>query len=476
MMTGAPRSEPPRAARHIAARATAAVLIVLVGATTACHDLLNPPLPAGTQDPSSFHDEAGALARYHDAVDDAGERLVLYAVDAGLFTDELRDNTLGGGAGPVNQLDERMLPEQGEGSVNQSGAPGDYELLQGLRGSTADAIGALRTYAPRQPTALTGEMYAYQGYAEIGLADMYCSGIPLSTLDFGGDFTYRAGSTTSDVYRHAIALFDTALTLAADSARIANLALIGKGRALLDLGQFAEAAQAVAGVSDDYRFQFQVDWRGRLGDNGFRQPPPLHGATVADSEGVNGLAFISSGDPRTASHQTAVNTHGVPIYEPDAYVEVAPFTLASGVEARLIQGEAQLQAGDVAGWLATLNRLRTDGTYDTQPDPADSTKTDTLWHAGTGGVAGLRPLDDPVTPDERVDLLFHERAYWLFLTGRRQGDLRRLLRQYGRHQEQVYPTGFYPGGQGIYGADFTVPVPASERVNPLFTGCIDRDP
>jgi hypothetical protein len=149
--------------------------------------------------------------------------------------------------------------------------------------------------------------------------------------------------------------------------------------------------------------------------------------------------------------------------------------LASGVEARLIQAEAQLQASDVASWLATLNRLRTDGTYDTRRNAQDSTQTDTLWHAGTGGVARLRPLADPGTPDARVDLLFQERGYWLFLTGHRQGDLRRLVRAYGRNPEGVYPTGPYPGAFNIYGTDVTAPIPGAERVsNPLFTGCRSR--
>jgi len=40
------------------------------------------------------------------------------------------------------------------------------------------------------------------------LADLYCSGVPLSTLDFEGDFTYRAGSSTPEVYQHAVVLFD----------------------------------------------------------------------------------------------------------------------------------------------------------------------------------------------------------------------------------------------------------------------------
>jgi hypothetical protein len=81
-----------------------------------------------------------------------------------------------------------------------------------------------------------------------------------------------------------------------------------------------------------------------------------------------------------------------------------------------------------------------------------------------------------VDADARVDLLFRERAFWLFITGHRQGDLRRLIRQYHRRQENVYPTGLYAGGLSAYGNDVTAPIPPNERVNPLFTGCINRDP
>jgi hypothetical protein len=111
--------------------------------------------------------------------------------------------------------------------------------------------------------------------------------------------------------------------------------------------------------------------------------------------------------------------------------------LASGVEARLIEAEAALQAGDPATWLATLNALRTDGTFDVTP----MSPPDTMWHAGGAAAAGLAPLADPGTAGGRVDLLFRERAFWLYLTGYRQGDLRRLIRQYGRTPDQVYPTG-----------------------------------
>lgn len=450
-------------------------LLVILGACVACNDTLNPPLPAGTEDPGSFENELGALGRYRETVRGAATGLAIYAVESGVLTDELQENTIGGGYGTTHPMDERMLPEGSIGSTVGDAAVGPYQVLQRMRGNSADAIGYLRSYAPDQPTALMGELYALQAYAEIGLADLFCSGVPLSTLDFGGDFTYRPGSSTSEIYEHAIALFDTAMALSADSARILDLARIGKGRALLDLGRYADAAGAVADVPEGFHFQFSIDWRGELTSSGVRAEAPLANVTMADGEGTNGLDFISSGDPRTTALRTSTNSYGVPIYQPQRYQAVAPFTIADWIEARLIQAEAALQSGD-PDWLTTLDALRTDGTYETYADPDDSTKTDTLWNAGSAGVAGLAPFDDPGSEEGRVDLLFHERAFWLFLTGHRQGDLRRMLRQYGRDQSAVYPTGLYPGGQGVYGSDVNAAIPPAEYANPLFTGCLNRDP
>ena len=58
-------------------------------------------------------------------------------------------------------------------------------------------------------------------------------------------------------------------------------------------------------------------------------------------------------------------------------------------------------------------------------------------------------------------------------TAHRLGDMRRLVRQYGRAQNTVFPTGEYHKG-GEYGSDVNFPVSSDERNNPKFTGCIDR--
>jgi hypothetical protein len=122
--------------------------------------------------------------------------------------------------------------------------------------------------------------------------------------------------------------------------------------------------------------------------------------------------------------------------------------VADGIEARLIEAEAQLQADDFGGMTTTLNDLR--------------------------DLQGLDPLAEPGTLDQAVDLLFSERAFWTFATGHRLGDMRRLIRQYGRSADQVFPVGDYIKG-GAYGDDVNLPIPVEEQNNPNAAGCLDRN-
>ena len=73
----------------------------------------------------------------------------------------------------------------------------------------------------------------------------------------------------------------------------------------------------------------------------------------------------------------------------------------------------------------------------------------------------------------------------MFGTSHRLGDMRRLVRQYGRAANTVFPSGTYssPGGlrTGTYGADLNLPIPIAEDNNPEYEagapnlkGCIDR--
>jgi hypothetical protein len=438
-----------------------------------CHDLIGTAtLPPGTQGPDTYQTPSGALGMYQGVKYNMQNAVYWNILLGGALSDELVSANVGTGPSSIgatgDPTDERVMTENTDATLDPLLTRSAYNAMQLVRGSASEAIGLLKNYAPATSPALRGEMYAMQGYAELLLAEMYCSGVPLSTLDFQQDFTYQAGSTTDQVTNHAIALFDTAITLSADSSRILQLAEVGKGRALLDLGNYADAAAAVASVSETFSYQLPSQYDVGSGSVAF------DGYSVSDREGENGLPFRSSNDPRTPVSPAGTNQFGLALYTPAIYgapVQITQATLASGIEAQLIKAEAALNAApNDPQWLTILNALRTTCTSaDDCPSPAP---------AGTGGVAGLPPLSDPGSvggsDSARVTLLFTERAYWLFVTAHRQGDLRRLVRNYHRVQNTVYPIGPYYGGRGAYGSDVNAPIPADERTNPKFTGCHDR--
>ena len=91
-----------------------------------------------------------------------------------------------------------------------------------------------------------------------------------------------------------------------------------------------------------------------------------------------------------------------------------------------------------------------------------------------GGALGRDGQCMPGSAAGREDLHFRERAFWLYSTGHRLGDLRRLIRQYGRGAETVFPTGAYFKG-GLYGTDVNLPIPQEEENNANFTACLDRN-
>lgn len=461
--------------RHTAPPHSPSPHVLMLGITLVlggCKDLTGSPgLPAGTPNPSVYNSASGALGMRNVAILQWELALAQYILDTGLLTDELESiqtGTTQRNAGEVvNPLDERLLPP----SVTVA----SYGQLQGVRAVAAQAIGALAAYdtaavARDSATVLRGELYAVEGYAEIMLADLFCSGVPLSTLDFQKDFTYAPSSTRDQVYQDAISKFDTALALASERDSVVHLAQVGKGRAYLDLGDYTAAADDVTAVPDGFLYQVAINWMTNSSNYGITNFLIGHGATVADQEGVNGLPFLSSGDPRNAVDTLVQpNPSGggpyVPLTFPVKYSAglggsgYAPFTLASGVEARLIEAEAALRSNPGDGvWLAKLNALRST-------------------------VPGLGQISDPVDPVARVDTLFTERAYWLFLTGHRQGDLRRLLRQYGGQtaafssENRVYPAGPYLApGTGFYGNSVVAPIPPTESANPDFHGCLSYAP
>ena len=314
-------------------------------------------------------------------------------------------------------------------------------------------------------------MYFVEAYLENLLAESFCSGIPFSTVLLDGTEELGTPLTSVQSYERALAHADSGLALitgtTANDVKIRSALAVVKGRILLNLNRPADAATAAAAVASSFSYtnahsQTTRDVTMWAMNNSARR------YTVGQSEGTNGLPFHTGADPRlpicnprptlsTACRNagvtsTVVFNNGSPTL---LYVQMiwttrdANVAVANGTEARPIEAEALLRAGDNAGFLAKLNALR-------------------------AGVTGLAPLADAGSAAARQDQLFRERAYWLFSTGHRLGDLRRLIRQYGRSQATLFPVGPFAEG-GTYGTDVNLPVPQAERNNPNFQGCLDRN-
>lgn len=431
---------------------TAAVLLMLTG----CGSL-------DVSDPTAIEDEDVASATGSDLLRrDAVTQLYGAVHDATMATGLLSDELFA----RFDPLDRR------EAGITDPSLNGnlEYSRWQEVRYAATLAIPELLQYgAQASRGAHVGEMFGVRGYATVGLAEGFCAGFPLHDIADSKP-VYGGPLTTDEAFDRAVADFDSAIVYAADSARVLSLVSIGRARALLGLGRFAEAGAAVGTVPTSYKWlaefssSAQSNFLGLLW--GFDSFPG-----VGNREGGNGLDFVDANDPRLETRPTATwawDLFEASFYKATKYPDAnAPIVIASGIEARLIEAEAALRTNSSQPqWLAIVNTLRTSG------QDADGN-----WVPGTGEVAGLAPLADPGTDAARVDLLFRERAFWLFGTGHRLGDLRRLIAHYGRTSESVFPTGpYYRPALGDYGpvTSLSFPVESEKPYSPSVTGCTDQ--
>lgn len=326
--------------------------------------------------------------------------------------------------------------------VTGFGGETGWESLHTARVALHTAIAAMHEWRPTEHERIA-QLFAFEAFTEVWVGETFCSGAPFSEPQ-GSEPVYGEPLSTSEIFERALAHFDSAIAYTDGSPAVLNLARVGRGRALANLGRFAEAAAAVSAVPTTFEYHSE--------HSPTAHPNNLFSGTsisrgVADAEGGNGLSFVSAADPRVPTQFANMGADGfTPMVRFLSYSAMSsPVTIASGREARLIEAEYALQEGQDS-WLSILNTLR--AAY----DPA------------------LAPLADPGTDAERVDLLFRERAFWMYLTGHRLGDLRRLVRQYGRAADSVFPTGLYKDGRQ-YGTATHMTIPFSETLNPNFSAC-----
>ena len=472
----------------------ALLAVALVLPSDACNDPLRVSIPTIVP-PGSLGDSAalgtlraGAIGNFSiaysgdhpDGSGGTGEGVIMYG---GLLADEWIDSE----TFPTRiEVDARTI------QVTNSDVDLWYRLLHQARNAAEKAAAQYALFLPND--AGHAELLSLAGYTYLFFAETYCSGVPVSHLDaVTGKITYGVPLTTSQLLDTAIARFDAARAVAAAVSNatlrqtMTNLANVGKARALADSGDFAGAAATVSTVPTSFAYLSEHSEISTYENNGvFNGNTFDRRYSVADREGGNGFPFRSVIDPRTpVRRRTAGSGNGfdgpTPQFNTFRFGDrKSPIPLATGVEARLIEAEAALRLGDTTtntgGFYTALNdpRVANAGSR-SYFNASPFSRTDTL----TNPVPALAALDtsSATAAGGAVNLLFAERARWLWLTAHRLGDLRRLIRQYGRAANTVFPTGpYFKSNPSAYGVDVNIPVPITEQNNPNFTACLNRLP
>lgn len=447
----------------------AGALMTLAMPLTACDGLLEVEDP-DTITPGQLEGEAGIPLRVAGTLSDftvgySGSSLTEGLVPAsGMFTDEVY---LSGTFPTRIEIDTRRINR-----LSNTQILNPYRSLHRARvQAIALAELAAEFDEPNSPNLALGRNI--EGYTEVLLAEHFCSGVPFSDEE-GVEIVFGEPLTTRAIFENALSRFDAVIAANPSSATQLNLARVGRGRALLNLGRYADAAAAVAAVPTNFVFRVQHSENTPAQNNAYYALSENGRFSVANNEGTGGntLPFRSDSlDVRIRAYRATRIVDGVavprlgfdnatPLFMTRLYNDEGDdVPLASGVEARLIEIEALLNQGASNAYLAPLNALRA-----------------SFQHPNANvGMASLPPLTDPGTPAGRVDQFFKERAYFLYLTAHRLGDLRRLMRQYGREQDEVFPTGAYHKQGRTYGTQTAFPIPFAETNNPNFTDCLPSE-
>ncbi|MGE5803540.1 MAG: hypothetical protein ACM358_14930, partial [Gemmatimonadota bacterium] len=409
------------------------VLTALWTLAAACHitDVSNPDIvpTGGLDDPLALPTiRAGAigdfgLAYTGSGASGSGGTVEGQVLASGLLGDEW--------------VNTETFPDRVQADARQTDpASGTFTtIFRNLARSHLSALRSAAKFAELSDTIRnTGmsEMLSLAAYTRLFFAENYCSGVPLSYPNADGTVAYGAQNTTAQMLDSALLVFNHALAAAlqlndstAGKVNFVRLARIGKARTLLAMGRIADADTVVSAANVPTTFSYTVlhDLNTTRQQNGvFSGIRKFERYGVASREGGVGIPWRDTTqlDPRTPFTRTGnpartnVGFDNVtPQYDQLRYVdEKASITLATGLEARLINAEAALQRGDTVGYLGLLNALRA--------APPSYILAGVQWTQAPSTppnpIAPMAPLATPTSDTAAVSQLFNERARWLWAT------------------------------------------------------------
>lgn len=338
------------------------------------------------------------------------------------------------GGGSFVWYDGRVFTPGGWTSMYADGdcsgtAPNVYQPLSTTRWLADDALRRLDEWSEADVpnrTALVAEAAAVAGYSLTFLGEGMCS----IALDHGPELMPDQVFTLAEErFTRAI----DAASLAGDT-RTLNMALVGRARARLNLGQPALAAEDAALVDEGFSYEFAYSGQDASTEN--KLYVLLERELMATIEpAYRNMTVEGQPDPRVPVVDLGLTGPGtdIPIWSTTKYAGLdSPVALARWEEARLIMAEAELEAGDPEAAAAIISDLRT------RADLPAFTSSD---------------------PDEVRDQLIYERAAELFLEGQHMQDLER----FGLTLVPAAGTPFPHGG--VFGDQICFPLPEIEYLN-----------
>ena len=353
-----------------------------------------------------------------------------YIVASGLFVDELA-NAISNTAN--FDLDRRSITPSspyGTAACIATQQPGAYTPLAAARASNDVAVTNLQGWTDAQVpnrAKLIGIASAYAGYSLLLLGEGSCS----VAINLGPE------QTPAQIFAEAKIRFDTAVAAAtrASDTQTLNLALLGRARTLLDLGNSAAAATDAGLIPAGFIVNVTHD----ATDPRRRNLVFVHTqlSNFSSVEGIVQTLFADTNDPRIAVTSTGkIGSDGktLIVFPNKDAAATTPQALARYSEAQLIIAENFANTGNLAGAVTIINAIRS-----------------------AAGQPAFSPAS--LTKATVVAQIVEERRRELFLEGHRLGDIRRLGLTPSPAPGLPYVSG------GAYDAQSCFPLPDVERTN-----------
>ena len=408
------------------------LLLLGVAGLAACTELttLEQQNP-GQLDASGLYEPRNAQLLVNGVIADFECAFSRFAFGTAVFTDEL---TNAFSSSNNFDYDRRSLPTNapyGTGTCGTAQTAPIYTTLSIARADADSVAARLETWsdadvANRQK--LLAQAYVYGAYSLTLLGEAMCS----AAINVGPELT------PAQLFAEAKIRFDKAVTAAtaANDAATLNLALLGRARNALDLGDKAAAGTDAAKIPAGFSANISTD-----AGTARRQNYVFLGVNQSNWGSVDpsfrGLTVNGVPDPRVAVTNTGRKgtVQTVEIWTADKYTTLATtIPIARYAEAQFIVAESKLAANDVDGAVAAINAVR--------------------------ATRNIAPYDATGQTNAEIQAqILEERRRELYLEGHRLGDLRRnnlpLLPAAG--------TPFTSGG--VYGTQSCFPLPDVEKIN-----------